>query len=70
MKVIIVPKNNILYQNLKNLNNFKKKIILKYNYWRKIMANDNYTFSETLKSELYLALLMFIPLTFTITGLF
>ena len=61
---------NILYQNLKNLNNFKKKIISKYNYWRKIMANDNYTFSETLKSELYLALLMFIPLTFTITGLF
>ncbi len=34
------------------------------------MANDNYTFSETLKSELYLAFLMFIPLTFTITGLF
>ncbi len=34
------------------------------------MSNDNYTFSETLKSELYLALLMFIPLMFTITGLF
>ena len=34
------------------------------------MSNDQYTFTETLKSELTLALFMFIPLCFTITGLF
>ena len=34
------------------------------------MTNDKYTFTETLKSELVIAAIMFIPLTFTITGLF
>ena len=34
------------------------------------MSNDEYTFTETLKSELTMALIMFIPLCFTITGLF
>ena len=33
------------------------------------MSNDKYTFSESLKGELTLALLMFIPLLFTITGI-
>jgi len=33
------------------------------------MSNDQYTFSEGLKSELALAILMFIPLLFTITGI-
>ena len=34
------------------------------------MNNDKYTFTETLISELVIAAIMFIPLTFTITGLF
>lgn len=34
------------------------------------MNKDKYTFTETLKSELIIAATMFIPLTFTITGLF
>ena len=34
------------------------------------MSNDKYTFSENLKGELILAILMFIPLLFTITGIF
>ena len=34
------------------------------------MSNDEYTFTETLKSELMMALIFFIPLCFTITGLF
>ena len=33
------------------------------------MSNDKYTFSESLKGELTLAILMFIPLLFTITGI-
>lgn len=33
------------------------------------MSNDQYNFSEGLKSELTLAILMFIPLLFTITGI-
>jgi hypothetical protein len=34
------------------------------------MANDKYTFTEGSKSELILALLMFLPITYCTTGLF
>ena len=33
------------------------------------MSNDKYTSSESLKGELTLAILFFIPLLFTITGI-
>ena len=33
------------------------------------MSKDQYTFSESLKSESILAVLLFIPLLFTITGI-
>ncbi len=33
------------------------------------MSKDQYTFSESLKGELILAVLIFIPLLFTITGI-
>lgn len=33
------------------------------------MNKDEYTFTETLKSETILAILIFIPLMFTITGI-
>ena len=33
------------------------------------MSKDQYTFSENLKGELILAVLIFIPLLFTITGI-
>jgi|TARA_S200000501_G_scaffold212024_1_gene199243 hypothetical protein len=53
----------------KNLNYKKNKIKLT-NQQEEKMNNDKYTFTETLKSELVIAAIMFIPLTFTITGLF
>jgi len=34
------------------------------------MANDKYTFSESVRSELILATIIFIPLLFTIIGRF
>ena len=33
------------------------------------MSKDEYTFTESLKSEALLAVLLFIPLLFTITGI-
>jgi len=33
------------------------------------MSKDQYTFSENLKGELTLAVIIFIPLLFTITGI-
>ena len=47
-----------------------KKMEGKINKLEEKMTNDKYTFTETLKSELIIAATMFIPLTFTITGLF